>query len=297
MEILSSVCYNILIGKKGGTGMDWNLIYYLLYGFVAGISELLPVSSITHGYLIQRLTQFPALDPVVQLFIHAAVFFAILGRYWRRIGHIRHELKISSQPAYKRKRHPDINAVLDAKVIGIGLIPFLIAIGLSRPITAQFLKLPILCVTLILGGVIVFIPQYLPGANKDSRSLSRKDGLILGLAASVGVIPGFSRIGAMMSVGLIRGCDKHYIFDIAVLASLPALAAWMIMDIIAIAIAGTVVSGILLLYCILAAVAAAGGAFLAIAIMRYLISKSNFHDIAYYSWGIGLFGFLAYLVI
>ena len=69
------------------------------------------------------------------------------------------------------------------------------------------------------------------------------------------------------------------------------------MHIIAIALAGTVVSGMLLLYGMFAAVAAAGGAFLAIAIMRYLISKSNFHDIAYYSWGIGLFGFLAYLVI
>lgn len=297
MEILSSVCYNNKIGKKGGTGMNWNLIYYLLYGLVAGLSELLPVSPIAHGYLIQRLTQFPALNPVVQLFIHAAVFIAIFVRYWRRLGHIRHELKIASQPTYKRKRHPDINAVLDAKVIGIGLIPLLIAIAFSGSITSHFLKLPILCVTLILGGVIVFIPQYLPGANKDSRSLSRKDGLILGLAASLGVIPGFSRIGTMMSVGLTRGCDKNYIFDIAVLASLPALAAWMIMDIIAIALAGTVVSGMLLLYGMFAAVAAAGGAFLAIAIMRYLISKSNFHDIAYYSWGIGLFGFLAYLVI
>ena len=277
--------------------MNWNLIYYLLYGLVAGLSELLPVSPIAHGYLIQRLTQFPALNPVVQLFIHASVFSAIFGRYWRRIGHIRHELKIASMPPYKRKRQPDINAVLDAKVIGIGLIPLLIAIAFSRSITSHFLKLPILCVTLILGGVIVFIPQYLPGANKDSRSLSRKDGLILGLAASLGVIPGFSRIGTMMSVGLTRGCDKNYIFDIAVLASLPALAAWMIMDIIAIVLAGTVVSGMLLLYGMFAAVAAAGGAFLAIAIMRYLISKSNFHDIAYYSWGIGLFGFLAYLVI
>ena len=277
--------------------MDWNIIYFILYGFVAGLSELLPVSPITNGYLIQLLTQFPALDPVVQLCIHVAVFFSILGCYWRRIGHIRHELNIASQPAYKRKRHPDINAVLDAKVIGIGMIPLLISIAFSRPITTQFLKLPILCVTLIIGGVIVYIPQYLSGANKDSRSLSRKDGLILGLAASLGVIPGFSRIGTMISVGLIRGCDKHYIFDIAMLASLPALAAWMIMDIIAIVLAGTVVSGILLLYGILAAVAAAGGALLAIAIMRYLISKSNFHDIAYYSWGIGLFGFLVYLVI
>lgn len=277
--------------------MDWNILYYLLYGFIAGLSELLPVSPVSHAYLIQLLTQFDVMNPVIQLFIHAAVFITICVRYWRRVGHIRRELKIASQPASKRKRQPDMHAVLDAKVILIGLIPLVIATACSRLISDQILKLPILCVTLVLGGILVFIPQYLPGANKDSRSLSRKDGLILGFAASLGVVPGFSRVGSMMSIGLIRGCDKTYIYDITMLASLPALAALMIMDGLAIVLSNVSISGLWFLYGILSAVTAAGGAYLATAVMRFLIAKSNFHDLAYYSWGLGLFGFLVYLVI
>ena len=277
--------------------MDWNIIYYILYGFLAGLGELLPVSSTAHGYLIQLMSQFDTFAPALLLSVHFACFMAVCVYNRRRIGHIRRELKIASLPANKRKRQPDMVAVLDAKVILTALIPLLIGVGLSSLAFRKLGTLPAISLLLLIGGVVLYIPQYLPGANKDSRSLSRKDALMLGISGAVGVIPGISRIGTMISVGLMKGCDRGYILDIALLASLPVLLGLMIVDCVAIAMAPAAIGLMMLLYCLLAAAAAFGGAWLAMVIMRFLSVKSNFYGFAYYNWGLALFSFLVYLMI
>jgi undecaprenyl-diphosphatase len=277
--------------------MDWNIVYYILYGFLAGLGELLPVSSTAHGYLIQLMSQFDTFAPALLLSVHFACFMAVCVYNRRRIGHIRRELKIASLPANKRKRQPDMVAVLDAKVILTALIPLLIGVGLSSLAFRKLGTLPAISLLLLIGGVVLYIPQYLPGANKDSRSLSRKDALMLGISGAVGVIPGISRIGTMISVGLMKGCDRGYILDIALLASLPVLLGLMIVDCVAIAMAPAAIGLMMLLYCLLAAAAAFGGAWLAMVIMRFLSVKSNFYGFAYYNWGLALFSFLVYLMI
>lgn len=277
--------------------MDWNIIYYILYGFLAGLGELLPVSSTAHGYLIQLMSQFDTFAPALLLSVHFACFMAVCVYNRRRIGHIRRELKIASLPANKRKRQPDMVAVLDARVILTALIPLLIGVGLSSLAFRKLGTLPAISLLLLIGGVVLYIPQYLPGANKDSRSLSRKDALMLGISGAVGVIPGISRIGTMISVGLMKGCDRGYILDIALLASLPVLLGLMIVDCVAIAMAPAAIGLMMLLYCLLAAAAAFGGAWLAMVIMRFLSVKSNFYGFAYYNWGLALFSFLVYLMI
>ena len=277
--------------------MDWNIVYYILYGFLAGLGELLPVSSTAHGYLIQLMSQFDTFAPALLLSVHFACFMAVCVYNRRRIGHIRRELKIASLPANKRKRQPDMVAVLDAKVILTALIPLLIGVGLSSLAFRKLGTLPAISLLLLIGGVVLYIPQYLPGANKDSRSLSRKDALMLGISGAVGVIPGISRIGTIISVGLMKGCDRGYILDIALLASLPVLLGLMIVDCVAIAMAPAAIGLMMLLYCLLAAAAAFGGAWLAMVIMRFLSVKSNFYGFAYYNWGLALFSFLVYLMI
>ena len=277
--------------------MDWNIVYYILYGFLAGLGELLPVSSTAHGYLIQLMSQFDTFAPALLLSVHFACFMAVCVYNRRRIGHIRRELKIASLPANKRKRQPDMVAVLDARVILTALIPLLIGVGLSSLAFRKLGTLPAISLLLLIGGVVLYIPQYLPGANKDSRSLSRKDAVMLGISGAVGVIPGISRIGTMISVGLMKGCDRGYILDIALLASLPVLLGLMIVDCVAIAMAPAAIGLMMLLYCLLAAAAAFGGAWLAMVIMRFLSVKSNFYGFAYYNWGLALFSFLVYLMI
>ena len=57
--------------------MDWNILYYLLYGLAAGLGELLPVSADANGYLIGLMTQFDTVNPALRLSIHFACLLAV----------------------------------------------------------------------------------------------------------------------------------------------------------------------------------------------------------------------------
>lgn len=277
--------------------MDWNILIYLLYGFIAGLGEILPVSSGAHGQLIDLLTRFDSRQPALLLCVHAACLLALILQLRGRVGHIYRELRINALPPRKRKRQPDYVAVLDAKVLLAILIPVALGIVFSVAAYQRFSVLPLLSVTLLLGSILLYIPQYLPGANKDSRSLSPKDALTLGASAALGVIPGFSRMGTMISVGLMKGCERKYILDLSMLTSLPFLLGMIIVDLILMMMTGTVISGMMIVYLLLAFLASFGGAWLAIVIMHFLSAKSNFFGFAYYNWGLSLFAFLVYLMI
>lgn len=101
----------------------------------------------------------------------------------------------------------------------------------------------------------------------------------------------------MISVGLMKGCERSYILDMAMLASLPILLGLMVVDGIAWAMSGLVISGVAWIYLLTASAAAFGGAWLGMVIMRFLSVKSNFYGFAYFNWGLALFSFLVYLMI
>lgn len=277
--------------------MDWNVIYYLIYGLFAGLGELMPVSAPAHAYLVDLMTDLEAMHPLLLMMCHGMCLLAILIFFRGRIGHIIRETRIASQPVKKRRRQPDMTAVLDAKVILIGMIPMGIGILLSGITYGRFARLPMLSLTLLVSGIVLYIPQFLPGANKDSRSLSRKDGILLAFWSAFGLVPGMSRVGTMISCGLIKGCDKQYISDLTMLVSVPVLLGLIIVDAIMLIAGNTVLDSEVLVYFIVAAVMAFVGAWLAMAIVRFVTVKSNFNGFAYYSWGLSLFSFLVYLMI
>lgn len=278
--------------------MDWNVLLYILYGLILGLGEILPVSPSAHGVLITFMTTWDNQQPLMLLMCHFASLVALVICLRHRIAHIRAELRIASTPPRRRKRQPDLIAVLDGRVITAICVPMAICLLLSRSAYSTFDSLPMLTLMLVISGILVYIPQFLRGANRDARHMSRKDSLILGLCAGLSAIPGISRMGALLSAGLMRGCEKHYILDVALLASIPALVVLILVDAVALITAGLAgITAMAVLYCALAAAAAFGGTWLAILVMRFLSVNAGYSVFAYYSWGLGLFSFILYLMV
>ena len=45
-------------------------------------------------------------------------------------------------------------------------------------------SLAMLTIFLVINGILLFVPQYIPSGNKDGRNLSLLDGLLMGLAGA-----------------------------------------------------------------------------------------------------------------
>ncbi len=276
--------------------MDW--LIYILYGFITGLGELLPVSAGAHDYFLELMTRFDPQQPLLRLFSHIAPLAALLLFNRHRIAHIYREMHIASLPARRRRRQPDVVAVLDGRVVLTVLIPAAIGVLLSGYFRKQVQSLPLVIGLLILSGAAIYAPHFLPGANRDSRHLSRAEALVFGVCAGLSALPGVSRGGVVISAGAVSGCSRNYILDILYLLMIPLLALMALMDLFGVLALGA--AGITFAYfmqCMLAGAAAFAGASLAIASMRFLSVNMGYTAFAYYNWGLGIFGFILYLMI
>lgn len=276
--------------------MDW--LVYIFYGFIAGFGELVPVSAGAHDYFLDFMTRFDPYQPMLRLCVHVGALTALLVLSRHRVAHVYREMHIAAQPARRRKRQPDLLAVLDGRVVWAALLPAALGILLSVFVRKAGQSLPITVLLLALSGLLIYLPHYIPSGNRDSRHLSRMEAIVFGICAGLSAFPGISRMGGVLSVGGLGGCSRSYMLDIVYLLLIPLFAIMAAMDLLALVLTGfAAVTAIVLFQCLVAGIAAFCGASLAIAVMRFLSVNTGYTAFAYYNWGLAIFGFILYLMI
>ena len=271
--------------------MDW--LIAILYGFFTGLGQLLPVSVSAHDYFLACISRFEMNQPLLLLWIHMATFGALFLFYRRRAAHIYRQMRIRGT-----KRQADLGAVLDGQVVRSMLLPAAIGLVFSGWLQRRFGTLPSTVFWLILSGAAIYIPHFLPTGNRDSNHISRLEAMLFGILSALSAIPGLSRIGAIVSFGSLRGCSRAYLMDMVMLMLLPLMLLQILLDLVAVVLSGlAALTALYWLQCALAGIAAFGGACLGIACMRFLSVERGYTAFAYFNWGLGIFGFILYLMI
>ena len=150
---------------------------------------------------------------------------------------------------------------------------------------------------LLLNGALILIPVYMHQGNKDARTMSRFDGIMVGVAAAFSGVPGISRNGAIMFATLTRGAEKQNGVTWALLLAVPAMVVLSFVDLISIFSVGVgSITMMVLLGYLASAVCAIVGAYLAVTIIRALITRADYSAFAYYDFGLALLVFVLYLI-
>lgn len=277
--------------------MELNPINHLVYGFLSGITEILPVSAQAHRILMTKLlgTDFAVGFPV--LLIHLGIFAALYTYSRVQLVKMSRARKLARIPKKKRKRPLDLNSLMDSRFLLTMAVPVILIMLCYNQIAAfDFSLLPV-AAFLFLNGIILYIPQFLPGSNRDARSLSRMDGILMGLGGSLSIIPGLSGFGAAVSVGSVRGVERTYALNMTVILEMVYIAGLVFFDVLKMISQGFGVLTLPLLSTYLfAAFAAYVGTIIGIRIMRSLAAESGYHFFAYYCWGIAIFAFILNLM-
>lgn len=266
-----------------------------IYGIVSGLTEFLPISSEAHRALYLRMVG--AADyGLLRFMTHMGTLLALLITCWPMIAKLNRERSIAAVNKKRRKRAPDTRSLTDIRFLRICMISLIVVFIIYPIVHDLHERLWMLAGFLIVNGILLYVPQFLPGANKDSRSLSSLDSMIVGLAGGLGIIPGLSRVGVTASAAMLRGSDKRYALDTALMLSIPALAVLLLIDFFGIfTTAG--LSFLSVLSCLTAGITSFLSACFGIYIMRFLAVRAGFSGFAYYSWGLSLFSFILYLMI
>jgi undecaprenyl-diphosphatase len=200
--------------------MSW--LQVVVLSIVQGLTEFLPVSSSGHLAIVSRVffsgDAGASFTAVSQLGTEAAVL-VYFGRDIIRI------LKAWFNGLLVRANRDNVDYRLGWYVI-IGSIP----IGVLGLLFKDFIRsgarnLWLVATAMLVFSAVIAAAEYFGKQNRHVDQLTWKDGLFVGVAQCLALIPGVSRSGATISAGLIRGLDRPLSARFGFLLAIPAVFA------------------------------------------------------------------------
>ena len=277
--------------------MNIGLIESIIYGLFCGFAEFLPVSSTAHRSILNCLFGVDREEPLMVMFLHMGALLALLVSSKSLLQRLQRELEIKRVARRRSRRQPDELAVLDMSLVKTACIVMLLGFVFYFRTADWNGNLPIIAAFLIINGIILHVSLYLPKGNKDARSMSRLDAVLLGIGSALSVIPGVSRVGVSTNMGIVRGATPQNAYKWSLLVSIPALAALVVLDLVGVVTAGLgQLDFSFILQCILCGCAAYLGATGAISVMKMIVHKNGIENFSYYCWGAALFSFILYMI-
>lgn len=276
--------------------MNLNWLQSILYGFLAGLTDILPVSAQAHQVLLLKFYGISGSMEAMDLTIHLGIFAALYLSCRSQLVRISRARALARVPKRKRRRPLDVRSLMDFRMMKTMLVPVILGLFFCQRAFKLGSNLMRVALFLFLNGVILYIPQFLPTSNRDSRTLSRVEGLLMGLGA-VGVVPGFSAIGVSTAIGSVCGVERGYGLNMALVMNLVLTLGYLVWDVMEIAASGlgTLSFGILFRY-IVTSLTAFGGTMLGVRLMRRIAQNHSFALFALYCFGLSLFTFILNLM-
>ena len=277
--------------------MNITMIQSILYGLVCGFAEFLPVSSQAHRSILNCLFGVNQEEPLMVMFLHIGALLALIISSMSLLQRLQREMEIKRLARRRSRRQPDELALLDMSIVKTACTVLLIGFVFYFEAAALHGNLPMVAIFLVVNGLILHVPLYLPKGNKDARTMSRLDAVLLGLGSALAMLPGVSRVGVSTSVGISRGATPQNAYKWALLISIPALVVHIVLDLVSVVSAGLgQLDFSFILQCIMCGCAAYIGAIGAISLMKMIVYRSGIENFSYYCWGAALFTFILYMV-
>ena len=277
--------------------MDLNWLQSLLFGLISGLTDILPVSAQAHKAILLHFFGLGSEPIILRFMIHLATLASLYYCCQNQIVRISRQVKLARIPKKRRKRPLDTRTLMDFKLLRMMVIPVVLGCFLYQKTSAWNNSLNWIALFSLVNAVILYLPVLMPSGNKDSRSFSPLEGLLMGLGGAASVVPGISSLGATLSILLLRGADRTFALNMALLLQMAVTAAMTVLDVITMWSFGIgSVSFGAIVCCILAAASAFVGVFLGVKVMRTMAVNIGFHVFAFHSFGIALFSFILFLV-
>ena len=271
----------------------------ILMGIIQGVAEFLPISSSGHLALFQTFFGMENMEEKYMFFtvlLHFGTLISVCMVYWRDIVDMIREffLGIAALAGRKDTGVAPPPARRMVMLIIIATVPLFVMVLLRDAVNQLFSNSIMVSCALLATGFILFFSDRIARGHKTARNATVADALIVGCGQALAVIPGLSRSGTTISVGMMRGFDRAFAVRFSFLMSLPAVLGANVLE-IKDALASNFPIEELPMYLVGVAVSAVVGYF-AIRLVKSLSDKGKFGKFAYYCWAVGLGSLVAGIV-
>ncbi|MXO91590.1 undecaprenyl-diphosphate phosphatase [Pontixanthobacter aquaemixtae] len=209
----------------------------LLIAVVQGITEFLPISSSGHLILIPSMTDLPDQGPLIDVAVHVGSLLAIIVYFFKDVVVLARggfaTIGIGKAPAERRLFWWIVLGTIPAVLFGLS-----IKMGAFNGIAESWFGVEVVdgdlmgsirftelvAFNLIVYGILLGIADWIGKEVKAFEDMSWRDGLIVGLAQALAIIPGTSRSGVTMTAARALGYRRVEAARFSFLLSIPAVA-------------------------------------------------------------------------
>lgn len=198
----------------------------LVLGLIQGLTEFLPISSSAHLRILGPLLPGgsdpgAAFTAITQLGTELAVLIYFRKDVMRMLTAWFASLTVIGSRKPGEALHPDAKL---AWLVILGTIPICVLGLLLRDwIETTFRTLALTAVMLIVFGLILGWAEKRGAQTRQIGHLGWKDGILLGFAQAMALIPGVSRSGGTITAGLLLGMTREAAARFSFLLAIPAV--------------------------------------------------------------------------
>ncbi len=192
----------------------------VVLGIIQGTTEFIPISSTAHLRVVPALLGWQDIGAAYTAVMQIGTLIATVIYFRKDVSSLfdGFRLAVRSRDFLSNSRSRVFLLII------IGTIP----IGICGLLLKKFIEgdargLYVISAALIVLAVILYIAEKTGSRTKTISEMTVKDGLIIGLAQALALIPGSSRSGVTITAGLFMGLKRDDAARYSFLLSLPAI--------------------------------------------------------------------------
>ena len=194
------------------------LIKAMILGVIQGLTEFLPISSSGHLVIGSELMNFQEQGVAFDVFVHLGSLLAVIVVFRKELFEmVKAPLALLRGDKSKSVIH---SCWLDVYIIVATLPAVAVGLFLKDSVEDLFGNILIVYSMLIITGVIMISSRYLPQRNKP---MTWGRSLLVGCAQACAILPGLSRSGSTIFLGMALGVDREKIARFSFIMSIPAI--------------------------------------------------------------------------
>lgn len=255
-------------------GLFESLFRAVVLGFIQGMTEFLPISSTAHLKVIPVALGWGDPGVTYTAVIQLGSIAAVLWYFWADLSQI-------VRGAFASIVHRDFNTQEFRLAVGIvlGTVPILLGGVLIKVFIPDFdnsalRSLSTIAIVSIIMALLLGLAEKLGRRKRGYDDLTTRDGILMGLAQALALIPGVSRSGSTLTAGLFMELERAAAARFSFLLGIPAITLAGIVELRTFLETGVGQEGPLPL--IVATISAALFSYVAIAgLLRYLKNRNT----------------------
>ncbi len=268
------------------TQAQFNWFQAAILGMVQGLTEFLPISSTAHLKVVPVALGWGDPGVTYTAVIQLGSIAAVLWYFWGDIS----SLTLGTIKALQKSNYQSQELRI-AIGIAIGTLPIVVCGLLLKAFEPDWYdtklrSMTAIAIASIIMALLLALAEYIGKQKRDFDHLTSKDGILMGLAQSLALVPGVSRSGSTITSGLFINLERATAARFSFLLGIPAITLAGLVELKGVLEIG--INGDEILSLIVGVISAAIFSYLAIAWLIEYLKKQNTWVFVWYRLIFGL---------